>query len=110
MVSHQAAGVALDGAGATAQRDWRARAVGGLLLTAQWLFLLTIAFLPIDVYLTLPTQQTGVFLSQVLAIEAVGMLVVGLLAGKVLGRATGLQLAWKDLLPLGFVLAAAALS
>jgi glycosyltransferase involved in cell wall biosynthesis/O-antigen/teichoic acid export membrane protein/O-antigen ligase len=72
--------------------------------------LLVIAILPIDIYLTLPAQQNGVFLSQVLTMEASGALVVTLIAGKALGRTTGLRLEWRDLLPLGLVLAAATLS
>ncbi|MGO8947357.1 MAG: O-antigen ligase family protein, partial [Ktedonobacterales bacterium] len=106
----RAADVLPAGIRAAAKRDWHATTVASLVLVTEWLFLLTVAVLPLDVYLTLPAGQNGIFLSQVLTAEAAAMLLLTLLAGRMLGHATGLRLTWGDLLPLGLVLAAASLS
>lgn len=91
-------------------RDWPTTIVSSMTLATQWLFLSTVAILPLDVYLTLPAAQTGVFLSQVLTAEAIGLLALTLLMSRLLKRPTGLRFAWADLLPLGLVTMAAALS
>jgi glycosyltransferase involved in cell wall biosynthesis/O-antigen ligase len=109
-VDLQAADVAQAGTAATAVRDWRTTSVAGLVLVTRWLFLLAVAVLPLDVYLTVPAAQNGVFLSQVLTAEAAIALVVTVLAGRAFGQVTGLRMAWRDLVPLGMVLAAASFS
>lgn len=109
-LDYQAANRAQAGSLSTAKPAWRAAVVASLAKVTEWLFLFTLVILPLDVYLTLPGAQSGVFLSQALTIEATAMLVITLLVGKALGEATRLNLSWKDLLPLGFVLAAASLS
>ncbi|HEX6122604.1 MAG TPA: glycosyltransferase, partial [Ktedonobacterales bacterium] len=100
---------------AAAPRASRLRGVLAALVPAlhvavRWLFLLLIAVLPVDAYLTLPGASSGVFLSQVLAMEACGLLALLLLLGRVLRVGGPFSLHARDLLPLGAVLLVGLLS
>ncbi|HEY7832775.1 MAG TPA: O-antigen ligase family protein [Ktedonobacterales bacterium] len=89
---------------------WGGSLAAGLALAVQWFFLLILLALPLDAYLTLPARGSGIFLSQLLIIETVGLLVLALAAGWLARRETSLRLRWADLLPLGLVVLAALLS
>jgi O-antigen/teichoic acid export membrane protein/glycosyltransferase involved in cell wall biosynthesis/O-antigen ligase len=75
-------------------------------LIMEWLLYLIIGVLPLDVYFTLPAQSSGVFLSEVLGLEA--LLFVGAYSAwlRFRNRSSAMQLTWRDALPLVLLLGA----
>jgi O-antigen/teichoic acid export membrane protein/glycosyltransferase involved in cell wall biosynthesis/O-antigen ligase len=81
-----------------------------LALILRWFLLLLLVVLPLDIYIVLPPQRPIGFLSQILAAEALIVLVVAALAARFLRRATPLELSWRDAIPLGVILLASLIS
>ncbi len=81
-----------------------------LALILRWFLLLLLVVLPLDIYIVLPPQRPIGFLSQILAAEALVVLVVAALAARFLRRATPLELSWRDAVPLGLILLASLIS
>lgn len=76
----------------------------------EWLFLIILAVLPLDVYLTPPGQQAGIFLSEVLILETcvIGGLLILYAWWK--GHPLPFSIRWRDALPLGGVVVASVLA
>jgi glycosyltransferase involved in cell wall biosynthesis/O-antigen ligase len=81
-----------------------------LIRVAEWLFLGMLVIMPADIYLTLPGQSSGIFLSELLAAEACVLLAGILLLGRITHIAEGTLLHWKDVWPLVLVLAVSLLA
>src|SRR5579875_2892486 len=78
---------------------------GPLTLTVlEWSLYVIMFILPLDVYLTLPGQSSGVFLSEVLVLES-SLLLSGIVAVAWLRRqALPVTLSWRDVLPIGLII------
>jgi glycosyltransferase involved in cell wall biosynthesis/O-antigen/teichoic acid export membrane protein/O-antigen ligase len=77
--------------------------VPGTALLVRWFLILLFVLLPLDVYLVLPPHQPVAFASQILAVEAAGMLIVSLLLARVFRGAARVASEWADLWPLGAI-------
>src|SRR6185437_9376697 len=80
---------------------------GAVSMTILELFLYVIIFiLPLDAYLTLPGQSSGVFLSEVFALET-ALLLGGFITWSWLRKQSfSFILHWRDVLPLGLIVIA----
>src|SRR5215472_9174949 len=88
---------------ATANEEWTG-VIAGLIRVIEWLFLAMLVILPADIYLTLPGQPSGIFLSELLAFEAFLLLGCVLLLGRLTRTEQGMLLHFKDIWPLALVL------
>lgn len=80
--------------------------LSGTTLLLRWMFLLIVGVLPVDAYLALPGKSSGVFLSQVLTVELLGILAITSVVAWRGRRPLPLHLHWRDAVPLGLVLLA----
>lgn len=91
-------------------RAWGRPLIAGMSLVLQWMLLVSIFVLPLDPYLTLPGHDSGVFLSEVVTVEACAVLALTLVVGRAVGQRTQMALRLADLAPVGLILVAALLS
>ncbi len=69
----------------------------------EWLLYAIIFVLPLDAYLTLPGQSSGIFLSELLVFETSVFLGALLLWGFLRKRALPFTFRWSDIAPLGMI-------